>query len=238
MHYSMKGALGALAVAMIVPQAAMAADMAVKASPRMAVAAPWTGFYAGVNVGYGWAHESTDVSPAGVVLGSFSNNMRGVVGGGQLGYNWQFGTWVAGLETDLQFSGQRNSSTDIIGPTTFAHTDKITWFGTTRARLGALIMPATLLYGTGGLAYAGMKSDGTLTAAGPGTVAFSNSTTKTGWTLGAGIEGMMAANWSWKVEYLYMSFPSFTTNAPVGFTGTSSTKVTDNVLRVGFNYHF
>jgi outer membrane immunogenic protein len=186
----------------------------------------WTGFYVGANVGYSWGQSSNswnvfapnfttgDINciPAG---GAFclswgdSNKMNGAIGGFQAGYNWQSGNWLVGIETDFDLSGQRGSQTFatgfIIGGGTTgiasaAYSEKLAWLGTLRGRFG-ITADRLLFYGTGGLAYGHITSDGSATATGflspfvppsppcsaPGTLgacplaAFSTGTTKVGW---------------------------------------------------------
>src|SRR3954470_5850041 len=115
----------------------------------------------------------------------------GVIGGFQSGYNYQFGQWVLGLETDIQASGQKGGSTfqTVAVPLTTVTTDhKLPWFGTSPTRLGVLWSPNVLLYGTAGVAYGQVKDSATITSP----VASVTSTfkdVKAGWTAGAGVEG-------------------------------------------------
>lgn len=262
MRYSVLGSFAALAIA---ATAAQAADMPLKARP-----APdpiWTGGYLGGNIGYSWGRSrSTETfdSAAGTALFVSQDNfkMNGAIGGGQVGYNWQQRNWVFGLEADIQGSLQKGSTTfacptgvcsppfGIIqvspGPAIDGTlTQKLEWFGTVRARAGVLIDPTVLAYATGGFAYGSIKSDLTLAIPSSANV-FSSSSTKVGWTVGAGFEKMMGGNWSAKLEYLYVDLGtvsnSFATTIPAlggGFIGfNSSSKITDNILRVGLNYKF
>jgi outer membrane immunogenic protein len=259
-------------------QSASAADMAFKA-PAPPPVYSWTGFYAGVNVGYSWGKAKslyddpnfgafgggTPVPPS---LNPLSQKLDGVIGGGQIGYNLQVDkSWVVGLEADIQGSGERGSAyfsdpysigTDCdIFCSTVSGTMKVAldWFGTARARVGILVSPTTLLYGTGGLAFGGIHASGTITdacfsgappACTPGSWGFANTTTKLGWTAGAGVEGVVPSttNWTWKLEYLFIDLGSvsgtgFELSADFGpLPYTWSTRVTDNILRVGLNYHF
>jgi len=264
---------------------AAAADMAVKAPPPPpAPVYRWTGFYVGGNIGYSWGKASGDLNDPAIAffsgLGnlptSFSESLKpeGAIGGGQFGYNYQINpTWVVGLEADLQVSDERARSSQsastsgvstnpgITGLTSSAvgttFEGRISWFGTARARAGILITPSTLLYGTGGLAFGGVKVSGSgaaninLTAcivgvgciptgSASGMFAFSQSTTKTGWTLGGGVEGAVTGNWTWKAEYLYFCLGSESGSVADNFGGIASwnAKFSDNIVRAGLNYKF
>jgi outer membrane immunogenic protein len=248
---------------------ASAADMAVKAPPPSVVAVyNWTGFYGGGNIGYSWGKGNTSFyQPIGTgtdvpVSISGTQNLDGVIGGLQIGYNWQTGkTWVVSLESDFQWSGEKGSN-NFNDPYTFETfpplsrsgtlNSNIAWFGTLRGRAGVLLTPTVLLYGTGGLAYGRISTSGSITnnlAQLVGTCAcsflsFGETTTKVGWTLGAGVEGAIpnTSHWTWKIEYLYIDFGTVSGNGvqigfdSVPFPDSWSTKVTDNILRVGLNY--
>jgi outer membrane immunogenic protein len=249
---------------------AYAADLAprtyTKAPPPMMAVYDWTGFYIGGNIGYSWGRSSdtsTLTNGPGTVLftSAASSNLNGVVGGGQVGYNWQMQSWVFGLEGDIQGTGEKgtrnfvcpisgctpglpNDLLVVLGPAVpIALSQKIDWFGTVRGRVGFLAAPTVLLYATGGLAYGGVNSSETLGAV---PVGFSSSSTNVGYTVGAGVEGVISGNWTAKLEYLYVDLGrmsgSFLTTIPAlggGFvTANYSSRITDNVLRVGLNYKF
>ena len=242
---------------------AMAADLPVKApvykAPVEAVY-NWTGWYAGGNIGYGWGNgDANYTDPGFAIVGlptsiSGSDKLEGIIGGGQIGYNWQVNNnWVFGLEADFQGSGQKASNSfsgsfsDFEGGTISQNQEtKILWFGTVRGRVGMLVNPTLLLYGTGGLAYGKINVSGSVTDTScTPTCAWSygNSTTKVGWTLGAGIEGAIpnTRDWTWKLEYLYIDFGSVNGSGfdtDFGSVYSWSAKVTDNILRVGVNYRF
>jgi outer membrane immunogenic protein len=124
-----------------------------------------------------------------------------------------------------------------------ALSQKIDWFGTVRARGGFLVSPTVLLYATGGLAYGEVK---TSDAIGVAPTVFSATTTNVGWTLGAGVEGAIGGGWTAKFEYLYVdlgrasgTFLTTIAAAPAGvLSATYSSRVTDNIVRVGINYRF
>ena len=226
---------------------AFAADMAVRApAPLPPPPAPlynWTGFYAGLNAGFHWGRNcvntvtTTVFSVIEVVgsaiasqgTGSTCPDDNGFIGGGQVGYNWQFTNWVIGLETDIQGASNNNNQDTITNVGTFpgfSSTGTITsekdlrWLGTVRGRLGFLAAPSFLIYGTGGLAYG--KVDATTTVseglrfsnvnvnAPPFDASGSFSDTRTGWTAGGGVEWMFAPNWSVKAEYLYFDLGQVT----------------------------
>src|SRR5712692_5662863 len=135
----MRKLLLSAAATMLIAGPASAADLAVKAPPPGAayIASPWDGLYIGGNLGYG----ETSFDFPGISL-----HGNGVVGGFQAGYNKQFGTFVLGLETDFDLTSIKNTTAGV--------DTKLPWFGTTRTRLGFLVNPALLLYGTGGVPYA------------------------------------------------------------------------------------
>ena len=202
--------------------AAVAADLPRKAPSYIAPepVMTWTGFYIGANAGYGWANVST---------GGISSDLKGFIGGGQLGYNWQTGAWVFGVEGDFQGANEKHSDTGTILGIDFTVDQKIQWFATARGRIG-YAFDAWLLYFTGGAAWQNYK----LSVSALGTSVDDN-TTKMGWTLGGGIEWMFMPRWSAKLEYLYMD----TGDTDVTLFGTTFTgRAKNNIARIGVNYHF
>jgi outer membrane immunogenic protein len=306
-----RGFIGIAAVASLLTTSALAADLPAKvytkAPPPPVVVYDWTGFYIGGNVGYSWGRSSTTQSftdgPTGTALLADSAsrfNLDGVIGGGQLGYNWQRDRWVFGLEADIQGSDEKGSTTAVCPGNTTVFTpsggsstvaavssacslghagdtnlgnvngqavtsnlsEKIEWFGTVRGRIGATFTPTILAYVTGGLAYGEVRATDTVAGANvtnpggqgvnggtivtPVAASFSNSNTRAGWTVGAGIEGAIGGNWTAKLEYLYIDLGnvsgSFITPvvSPSGnfvFANYNS-HITDNVVRVGINYRW
>ena len=228
---------------------ALAADMPVKAPP-VAPPAPvysWTGFYVGANGGYGFADPTVGFTPnnlaavdatsgfaGGTLPPSVSFTTSGGLGGVQAGYNWQFDPrWVAGLETDFDWSDIKGTGTSnffLNGPASnLQGTSKIASFGTVRARLGWLANNDLLLFGSGGFAYGHVEENTVLNtapgnalgAAGSafscpaGTNCFLGSSARTlmGWTLGAGLEYAFWRNLSLKAEYLFIDLgPGMTVN--------------------------
>jgi outer membrane immunogenic protein len=258
--------LMAAACAAMAASPAIAADMLLKAPPPAPVY-NWTGFYAGANVGYSWGISDPNVNffdaSAFIIASSdHSFNIDGVIGGGQAGFNWQTGNWVWGAEADIQGSGQRGTGNfncaaacSVIGPVTETLNQKLDWFGTVRGRLGFTVTPTLLLYGTGGLAYGEIETDGLISDP----ASFSLNTLKTGWAAGGGIEDRIVGNWTVKLEYLYMDLgdvssngltatgiivPGVPHNGPpiVNHLSTSFTAsgpgITDSIVRLGANYKF
>ena len=238
-------AVGAISVA---SAADLPARPVYKAAPMVAPAFTWTGFYAGVNLGYGWGREGATGTIAGSALPingivGTSTRISGIAGGGQIGYNWQSGPLVFGVEADLQGTTERKQLSAGCGVgCAVTVTDSLPAFGTIRGRLGFAAWDRGLLYVTGGGAWLDAHTRATLTDAG-GTTAFSSNNDKFGWTLGGGAEWMVWDRWSVKAEYLYMQANNVTTIAAIpaalgGGTVTSTGRLTNNVVRLGLNYHF
>ncbi|GLR88715.1 hypothetical protein GCM10007857_54280 [Bradyrhizobium iriomotense] len=214
--------------------------------------ANWTGFYVGASAGHGVGHDPASFSratAAGAGLPeTFTFAPGGWLGGGQIGYNWQLAQWVLGLETDIQGANQVDTACvgacELTFDTGTTLERKLRWFGTTRGRFGYAAGPA-LLYVTGGAAYGQVRTSIT-DLGGPGIVSTGRAThTKSGWTLGGGIEGAISGPWSAKLEYLYVDLgnvsDTFATPAAFGpppRTTTVSSGVHDHVFRAGLNYRF
>jgi outer membrane immunogenic protein len=246
---------------------AMAADMGVPYAPApVPVVIGWTGLYIGANLGWVESNKNlintaTDTGSFGlgsllaanVIPGTVGGNRGGFIGGGQIGYNWQFSpNWVAGLEAD--FAGLGNdSSTSVFAfpgggfaPLTTTFTGTFDTLGTVRGRLGWLFTPTMLAYATTGLAYGETKVGSSFTCSAclvPAAVISTSSGLATGWTVGAGFEWQFAPQWSVKAEYLYVDLGSRSTTinyayAPFNSTLTTTVDERDNVVRVGLNYRF
>lgn len=192
-----------------------------KAPAIVSPATNWSGFYIGAMGGYGEENTSDQFA------------IKGGFGGGTIGYNWQFGQFVAGIEGDGAFADINNSVTQVFpGIGALTASAKVDALGTVRGRFG-VAFDQVLLYGTAGLALADTK----IGASGLG-VNLSDSKTMTGWTAGAGIEWMFLPHWSVKGEYLYRSFSSQTFFAAQLPPGISSGTLNINSGQVGINYHF
>lgn len=210
--------------------AARAADMPVKAKPVPFVDVPfsWTGFYAGANGGYGWGRSSWSDATVATDSGRFSTH--GALLGGQLGYNWQLGSVVFGIETDADWVNMTGSG---VGGVCLADggglcQTKQDWFGTTRARIG-YAFGRWLPYVTGGAAYGDIKvlqSNGTSTD------------TRLGWTAGGGLEYSIDRNWSAKVEYLHLDLGTAGFFSAANGVSRLSVQATNDLVRAGINYHW
>ncbi len=238
--------LAAAAATVAAGPAALAADLPVKAPASTALPyAPynWTGLYVGGNVGGSWgAHRHTAVTFTGATVVSDAKP-DGVIGGGQIGYNWQTGSWVMGLETDIQGSGQKDTiSHAIAAGGTETTSDKLDYFGTVRGRVG-YAWDRHLLYFTGGWTYGRGTIDSTTLVAGVTHMATHHNNSTDGWNVGGGWEWAFADRWSARVEYLYVDFGSDSASTrsivtPHGTVRVSTNDLTDNIVRAGLNYKF
>jgi outer membrane immunogenic protein len=183
--------------------------------PAPALPCLWLGPYVGTNIGFQWTTNIGGLGSNGFTGGS------GFTGGIQVGYNWQNGPWVYGVESDFNLSS--------VSGTFAGYQFSNPWFGTMRGRAGYLINNNFFLYGTAGLAFG-------VTTISNG--ALSDSSGRLGWTVGAGVEFGLAPwglnpNWSAKVEYLFLDL-SQGGNLPASV----SSNFKSNVVRIGVNYHF
>lgn len=260
----------ALLATSLTTAAAFGADWPIAApqfyQPSRMMAVEWTGFYFGVNAGYGWGQGSTDTSFLGDSTGlqfaggvttpfglgptelsgtrlSGSGKPSGAIAGGQMGFNWQAGMAVFGAEFDAQWSGQRTSfAVACTSGCTATEALKIKSLLTGRARVGLAfdwIMP----YVTAGAALASVSDDTTLTVGGVTGSFAPHSGSRLGWTAGAGVDIALTSNWSARLEYLYVAIDDFSTSARIpNVLGLGSSAkgidVRDNIVRVGLNYRF
>ena len=239
-------ALAAVTAAVFLPGSVLAADFGQRfGHPYGPVAAMpgWTGFYLGANLGGGIGSSQTTFSVPGVVAVSAPNlSMSGVLGGVQGGFNWQTGPFVLGVETDFQGTSLSSSlqTPCVVNVCTVSaqHKHSVSWFGTVRGRVG-YAFDRTLVYATGGYAYANVKTDSRATD-GLVMARVDRSQIVGGWTAGGGAEVMFTPNWSVKAEYLYVSLDETRgTLGPVGgFAVNHRSRIDMNVLRAGVNYRF
>jgi opacity protein-like surface antigen len=221
---------------------ASAADLPVKApvykAPAVAPLYNWTGPYIGIAGGYGWGHSNqtdpgipTDIGTP-LADGSFAAN--GGLIGGTLGYNWQQGPWVFGVEGDYSWADISGSSNTCGASSGIPHScgTKLESLGTLRGRIGYAIGVTGnwLPYVTGGLAVGEVKAWDDFTPA-------SGSDFRAGWTVGGGVEVGITQNWRAKIEYLYVDLGSQQMfNIVPGVPETVS--FTANIIRAGVNYAF
>ena len=217
----------AMLAAMSIATAAHAADVAQRSAiptkaPGYVVPFSWDGLYGGINGGWAWGRSDWDV----LGLGSTDFNVDGGIIGGSLGYNWQLGATVLGLEGDLDWSNVKGSSANAVCIGAVCEM-RNNWLGTTRGRIGyafGRMMP----YFTGGAAFGDVKMSSALG---------SETETRVGWTLGGGVEAAIVGPWSARLEYLYTDLGK----ANCGATACgASTDVGfhNNLVRGGINYHF
>jgi outer membrane immunogenic protein len=254
---------------------ALAADLpSRKAAPAFVPPPPalsWTGAYGGLNLGGGWAagNGNGDAWNLYGMNGGITNNLGGgVLGGAQVGYNYQLSNLLlVGGETDFQGTSLRRSRSFVGGlytPTTLGPlgdqsafynsvlnpfsngaphyanvSTSLNWFGTVRGRVGVTLRPDLLLYATGGFAYGDVTRSVTPSwSGGRGAI-------QTGWTAGAGVEWLFFPNWSAKAEYLYSDISGGGSNGywpGAGYAGVGLNSFNNhtrwNTVRLGVNYHF
>ena len=193
-----------LALFSLTPVAAHAADFATQPAAASA-SSNWDGLYIGAHLGYGWG--------TGTFASTNTASLTGFSAGAQEGYNFHLSDGViAGVEGDLTWNNEQGT----FGGST---TERINWDGSVRGRLG-LDLGQIMPYAEAGVAFANA------------TVASAYSQTHVGWTVGAGVEFMMADNLSANVEYRYSNYGT------QNYAGSTPIALTDNSLRVGLNYHF
>jgi outer membrane immunogenic protein len=254
----MKRIISALMFSLIGAGGALAADLPPAPPPQapamyVPVVAPvynWGGIYVGINGGYGWGSVKyttpTIQGPGGAINGiSGTANDNGGVVGGTLGFNYQMGAFVWGAEGDFDWSGINTGTSNSVCNLTGQCQTGNNWLATIRGRVG-YAADRVLFYGTGGGAFAGIKTtfDGTET-----------SHSQIGWTAGLGVEMAFADNWTAKVEYLYVDLGSKSATgtcsnaacnlaaggapgAGLSLPASVNANLTESLVRVGVNYKF
>jgi outer membrane immunogenic protein len=219
--------LACLGMAVLVGSAA-AADLPPRfdpVAPRTPFAPPvsnWTGLYVGINGGGAWGRS--DWTTPVLTTGEF--DLSGGLVGGTIGYNWQTGAFLFGLEGDIDWASI-NGTTNATCP--LGCKTENTWLGTVRGRLGYTydrFMP----YVTGGVAF------GDIRASGPGLIGAND--TAVGWTVGAGIEFALVNNWTLKAEYLYVDLGDINCGLNCGLATTDNVSFRTNIFRGGVNLRF
>lgn len=261
---------GAAAIAIAAAAgSAFAADLPARGgvvAPPPIITAPlftWSGFYVGLNAGYHFQDNSASTvgTPGFVALGALVPRSLGVgkdgfIGGGQIGYNQQFGALVAGVEADIQWVDNERRGTAFtsavpvggLGFLTTSATSRTEYLGTLRARLGFVPMDRALLYVTGGLAYGNPRNEVGVVGSGAGLPlwAGSSNSTRAGWTVGGGFEYAFTNNITAKLEYLYYDLGRRTVtatplNAAAAATGVAYVARFENqghIVRAGVNWKF
>lgn len=242
----------------LVAGSAVAADLPSRRAPAPVLAPPvpvftWTGIYAGVNIGFGGDRFRYNVQNGFAGGGAFGGNgsltSSGVIGGGQVGFNYQFSQFVLGLEADFQgarIRGNANLNVFAPGAAAFANAgSRIDYLGTIRGRLGySFLDNRMLVYVTGGFAYANIVNTVNLGAgAGAVPVFASQRMGQYGYAVGGGVEYSFLPNWSIKTEYLYADMRNnnnnFFVGAPAaGVAALLNVRTSVHMVRAGINYRF
>lgn len=257
-----KTILASVSIAALGVSTAMAADLSAMPTkaPNFVAAPSWTGFYVGLNAGYAWGNsEGTAIETSTFSRANGWGSMaipslkpEGFIGGGQIGYNWQSGSWVLGAEAD--FSGMSAKTDQSVNPffsgksfSSASYSSKYDWLATARLRAGVTLAQNWLVYVTGGLAVTRVSDSIAGAPHGAGALdlllPYADSKTLVGGTVGAGVEYAFAQNWSVKAEYLYAKFenttPTLTDTSNYGAVGPiASFKHDLSTARAGINYRF
>lgn len=221
----------------------------------------WTGFYIGGNVGYGFGGDGDVTSrgqlgpnianiATGARPGSIELDRNGLLGGAQIGYNWQIGSLVYGVEGDISLTDLKDKrdfvtsqiNTGLAQSNVFS--SELEYFGTVRGRAG-FALDRTLIYGTGGLAFGKVNSSVSMfDPSGVKQFTDESSDTKVGYAVGAGVEHAVTNNITFKTEYLYYDLGKDRLNvSAIPGTGVaggydSTFRNDGHLVRVGLNYKF
>jgi outer membrane immunogenic protein len=237
------GTVGLLALGL---SSASAADLPARTYKAPPVAVPmmydWSGFYIGANGGYGWSNRCIDVTAIngfGVADAEGCRNAGGGIAGGQVGYRWQWGQTVFGLEAQGDWANLRNSNVSLFLPGD-TWTSKTTALGLFTGQIG-YAWNATLLYVKGGAAVANQQWNLTNTVTGIGLA--QTDRTRWGGTVGAGLEYGFAPNWSVGIEYDYLWRVSDSSTFLTPGNGniasfTANTRSDVNMITARINYRF
>jgi outer membrane immunogenic protein len=255
-----------LAAAAFCGAPALAADMAVKAPPQVDAAPsdPWTGFYVGGSIGGRWSDSDwhTVSNSGGAVTGFFGPNSTPLNSsslrfGGYTGYNLKIApVWLVGVEADIASAHNDRSTTPgfpgfpvpvglfgffVSGPGD-VDAVKLGWDGSVRGRLGYLVNPTWLVYGTGGEAWQRIQAISTCSSLCPGGSTGTTSGTKSGWTVGGGVETALSTHWFVRVEYRYADFGHVNNQLPaaggLGNLNSIIDNIKTNTVLLGTAYKF
>ena len=264
----------AAAVSLASIQCGSAADMGLPLKSAPVVAAPvwsWTGFYIGGNVGAGWGTTETSVN-VGAAAAPFlaavpatlafqlplsSQTVNGFLGGGQIGWNWQTGVFVFGVEGDVEWENLKGSA-----PCLFILQCNVnhTWQADITGRLGVVAFDRALIYLKGGAVWqhSNYSAGNSIAVTAPGFAATASanasaSDTRLGVLLGTGLEYGFLPNWSAKIEYNFEDFGSRTLNFPLAVSACATpggcaaiptinvpttVKDFDHIIKAGVNYRW
>ena len=233
---------GVSLLALVAADPGLAADVRAKApvykAAPTAMAAPyhWSGFYIGAQVGRQWGDgEFTEIGEAGSTVtpgtqtGAGIVVAKGLVGGGHVGFNWQAGQIVFGVEADFEGSGVDGAGTIIASTGNSAFNFEQKWQGSLRGRLG-WALGDVLMYVTGGYAFAEHELSLAFPATGTPLATLTRKDTWTGWTFGGGVERAVWNNWTARLEYRYTKFDEERA------LGTTADPSTGTATFAGFSY--
>lgn len=230
---------------------------------------PFTNCFVGTPGNFVAATAGGNVAAIAAFIAAFTNTadpkVDGWIGGAHAGRNWQYQNWVVGIEADFDWSGERDTrdgtvsasivlaDTRLVSTVTVENEWKLRWLSTIRGRLG-WANDTWLLYATGGLALGRVSYSatttvtlatttlgGTVLASATSVAALSESTTRAGFAVGAGLEKMFDRNWIARAEYLYVDFGTYRFFDGVTANGArvdTDVRLRDHIVRVGFSYLF
>jgi outer membrane immunogenic protein len=195
----------------------------------------WTGFYLGINGGFGTGNSNWSDGVIGTT-GSFPTS--GFLVGGTAGVNYQISEYVFGIEGDGDWTNLRGNSGSTCGAISAVVTPPVScqtqsqWLATVRGRVG-YAFDRILLYGTAGAAFGNVQT-------GLNPPSTFDSAVEAGWAVGAGVEVAFAQNWTARAEYLFVDLPNVTctTAANCGGAAGSIVSFNENIIRAGVNYKF
>jgi outer membrane immunogenic protein len=265
-HMYRKFLLASVGAIALTGSAALAADLPSRAPPPVYLPPPpiftWTGFYIGGQVGGAWGTGGGNITAFDPVTDTFvdtsfgSNNPSGVIGGGHVGFNYQFPGWslfsssgiVIGVEGSVD--GSSLSKTTVVTlPGVFLSSGTLTAHssldiqGSIRGRLG-VAWDRVLIYATGGVAFGGINTDFELSGVDEAGVPFfastSRSNSRTGWTVGGGIEYALTNNWSIGAEYRFTDFGTISRDAVLSDGGffNAHRRLEENQVQARLTYKF
>jgi outer membrane immunogenic protein len=216
-----------------------AADMGQRYVTKAPVTAPipfynWNGFYVGVNGGWGWGNSNQTATVGGFALTTGDVDVSGGLIGGTLGFNYQIGPWVWGIEGDIGWANIDGDTAGFAivpaGAVTGTFTTELNWLATVRGRIG-YAFDRFLPYITGGVAFGGVRGAFAVTTP-VGAFAAAGTDTQVGWTVGGGVEYGITPNLSLKAEYLYVDLGDNTV------TPLHTVDFNTHIVRAGLNLRF